>query len=92
MAGYVELDEVRTWYDELSSGSSRDPELSPAGPDHCPVVSAKLAHLNWEEPTLTPLTWAGVSSRTLDFLATDTVLTLAPVRRAGRMPSQGETR
>ena len=54
MAGYVELDEVRPWYDELSSGSSGDPEH--------------------------------------DFLATDPVLTLAPVRRAARMPSQGETR
>jgi pimeloyl-ACP methyl ester carboxylesterase len=141
VAGCVELDEVRTWYDELSSRSSGDPELSPDGPDHFPVVSAKLARLNWEEPTLTPADLGGVSSRTLvmvgdddevmlehaiamyraipdaelavvpgtshgllhekpalcnelilDFLTTEAVPTLAPVRRAGRMPSQGETR
>jgi pimeloyl-ACP methyl ester carboxylesterase len=116
-------------------------ELSPDGPDRFAVVSAKLARLNWEEPTLTPADLGGVSSRTLvmvgdddevmlehaiamyraiadaelavvpgtshgllhekpalcnelilDFLTTDPVPTLAPVRRAGRMPSQGETR
>jgi pimeloyl-ACP methyl ester carboxylesterase len=43
----------------------------PDGPDHFPVVSAKLARLNWEEPTLSPSDLGGVSSRT------------APPREAG---------
>jgi pimeloyl-ACP methyl ester carboxylesterase len=108
-------------------------ELSPDGPEHFPVVWAKLARMNWEEPTLTTSDLSRVTSRTLvmlgdddevtlehaiamyrglpeaelavvpgtshgllyekpalcnatvvDFLATDPVPTIAPIRRAGR--------
>jgi pimeloyl-ACP methyl ester carboxylesterase len=107
-------------------------ELSPDGPEHFPVVSAKLARMNWEEPTFSVTDLIDVTSRTLvmigdddevalehaiamyrglrdaelavvpgtshgllhekpvlcnaimvDFLTTEPVLTLAPVRRAG---------
>jgi pimeloyl-ACP methyl ester carboxylesterase len=46
-------------------------ELSPDGPDHFPVVSAKLAHMNWEEPTLAASELSGVRSRTLVMLGDD---------------------
>jgi pimeloyl-ACP methyl ester carboxylesterase len=108
-------------------------ELSPDGPEHFPVVAAKLARMNWEEPALRTGELSGLRSRTLvmlgdddevtlehavamyrglpdaelavvpgtshgllhekpalcnaimvDFLTTDPVPTLAPVRRAGR--------
>jgi pimeloyl-ACP methyl ester carboxylesterase len=46
-------------------------ELSPDGPDHYPVVSAKLARMNFEEPTLTAADLRGVTSRTLVMLGDD---------------------
>ena len=46
-------------------------ELSPDGADHFPVVSAKLARLNWEEPTLTASDLGGVASRTLVMVGDD---------------------
>jgi pimeloyl-ACP methyl ester carboxylesterase len=51
-------------------------ELSPDGADHFPVVSAKLARLNWEEPTLTAADLAGVTSRTLVMVGDDDEVTL----------------
>ena len=51
-------------------------ELSPDGPDHFPVVSAKLAHMNWEEPTLTASDLSAVTSRTLVMLGDDDEVTL----------------
>jgi pimeloyl-ACP methyl ester carboxylesterase len=46
-------------------------ELSPDGPDHYPVVFAKLARMNWEEPTLAPSDLRAVTSRTLVMLGDD---------------------
>jgi pimeloyl-ACP methyl ester carboxylesterase len=46
-------------------------ELSPDGPDHYPVVSAKLTRVNWEEPTLAASELSGVTSRTLVMLGDD---------------------
>jgi pimeloyl-ACP methyl ester carboxylesterase len=46
-------------------------ELSPDGPDHFPVVSAKLVRMNWEEPTLSVSELSGVTSRTLVMLGDD---------------------
>lgn len=46
-------------------------ELSPDGPDHYPVVEAKLVRLNREEPTLTEADLSGVTSRTLVMLGDD---------------------
>jgi pimeloyl-ACP methyl ester carboxylesterase len=112
-------------------------ELSPDGPDHFRVVAAKLARMNWEEPTLEASDLSDVTSRALvmlgdddevtlehgvamyrgladaelavvpgtshgllhekpalcnailvDFLASDPVPTIAPVRRAGRRPGK----
>jgi pimeloyl-ACP methyl ester carboxylesterase len=51
-------------------------ELSPDGPEHFPVVSAKLARMNWEEPTLTPADLSGVASRSLVMLGDDDEVTL----------------
>jgi pimeloyl-ACP methyl ester carboxylesterase len=51
-------------------------ELSPDGPDHFPVVSAKLARMNWEEPTLTASDLSAVTSRTLVMLGDDDEVTL----------------
>jgi pimeloyl-ACP methyl ester carboxylesterase len=50
-------------------------ELSPDGPDHFPVVSAKLARMNWEEPTLTASDLSQVTSRTLVMLGDDDEVT-----------------
>jgi pimeloyl-ACP methyl ester carboxylesterase len=46
-------------------------ELSPDGPDHFPVVNAKLARMNWEEPTLTASDLSGVTSRALVMVGDD---------------------
>jgi pimeloyl-ACP methyl ester carboxylesterase len=51
-------------------------ELSPDGPDHFPVVSAKLARMNWEEPTLADSELSGVASRTLVMIGDDDEVTL----------------
>jgi pimeloyl-ACP methyl ester carboxylesterase len=51
-------------------------ELSPDGPEHFPVVYAKLARMNWEEPTLTPSDLSGVPSRTLVMVGDDDEVTL----------------
>jgi pimeloyl-ACP methyl ester carboxylesterase len=51
-------------------------ELSPDGPDHYPVVSAKLARVNWEEPTLGGSDLSGVTSRTLVMIGDDDEVTL----------------
>jgi pimeloyl-ACP methyl ester carboxylesterase len=51
-------------------------ELSPDGADHFPVVHAKLARMNWEEPTLAASDLGGVRSRTLVMLGDDDEVTL----------------
>jgi pimeloyl-ACP methyl ester carboxylesterase len=51
-------------------------ELSPDGPDHFPVVSAKLARMNWEEPALAASELGGVTSRTLVMIGDDDEVTL----------------
>ena len=51
-------------------------ELSPDGPDHFRVVSAKLARMNWEEPTLAASDLSGVTSRTLVMTGDDDEVTL----------------
>jgi pimeloyl-ACP methyl ester carboxylesterase len=51
-------------------------ELSPDGADHFPVVAAKLARMNWEEPTLTASDLTKVTSRTLVMLGDDDEVTL----------------
>jgi pimeloyl-ACP methyl ester carboxylesterase len=51
-------------------------ELSPDGADHFPVVAAKLARMNWEEPTLTASDLSKVTSRTLVMLGDDDEVTL----------------
>jgi pimeloyl-ACP methyl ester carboxylesterase len=51
-------------------------DLSPDGPDHFPVVHAKLARMNWEEPTLTAADLQGVAARTLVMIGDDDEVTL----------------
>jgi pimeloyl-ACP methyl ester carboxylesterase len=51
-------------------------ELSPDGADHFPVVFAKLARMNWEEPTLDASDLSGVTSRTLIMIGDDDEVTL----------------
>jgi pimeloyl-ACP methyl ester carboxylesterase len=51
-------------------------ELSPDGPDHYPIVAAKLTRLNWDEPTLAVSDLSGVTSRTLVMLGDDDEVTL----------------
>jgi pimeloyl-ACP methyl ester carboxylesterase len=51
-------------------------ELSPDGADHHPVVSAKLARMNWEEPTLAASELSGLTRRTLVMLGDDDEVTL----------------
>jgi pimeloyl-ACP methyl ester carboxylesterase len=51
-------------------------ELSPDGPDHFPVVNAKLARMNWEEPTLAASELSGVTSRALVMIGDDDEVTL----------------
>jgi hypothetical protein len=51
-------------------------ELSPEGPDHFPVVAAKLARVNWEEPTPAAADLSGVASRALVMLGDDDEVTL----------------
>ena len=51
-------------------------ELSPDGPDHYPVVVAKLAEMHAREPTLTQRDLNGVRSRTLVMLGDDDEVTL----------------
>jgi pimeloyl-ACP methyl ester carboxylesterase len=46
-------------------------ELSPDGPDHFPVVLAKLKRMEYEEPTLRAGDLGAVASRTLVMLADD---------------------
>jgi pimeloyl-ACP methyl ester carboxylesterase len=50
-------------------------ELSPDGPDHYPVVVAKLAEMHAREPTLTQRDLSGVRSRTLVMLGDDDEVT-----------------
>jgi pimeloyl-ACP methyl ester carboxylesterase len=51
-------------------------ELSPDGPDHFAVVGAKLARMNWEEPTLAVSDLRGLTSRTLVMIGDDDEVTL----------------
>jgi pimeloyl-ACP methyl ester carboxylesterase len=51
-------------------------ELSPDGPDHVPEVSAKLARMNWEEPTLTGSDLSAATNRTLVMIGDDDEVTL----------------
>jgi pimeloyl-ACP methyl ester carboxylesterase len=51
-------------------------ELSPDGPEHYPVVSAKLTRMNWEEPTLAASDLSDVTSRTLVMLGDDDEVTI----------------
>jgi pimeloyl-ACP methyl ester carboxylesterase len=51
-------------------------ELSPDGAEHFPVVSAKLARMNWEEPRLRTSDLSRVTSRTLVMLGDDDEVTL----------------
>lgn len=59
--------------DVLAAGYA---ELSPDGAEHFPVVHAKLARMNWEEPTLAPSDLSGVPSRTLVMVGDDDEVTL----------------
>jgi len=51
-------------------------QLSPDGPEHYPIVAAKLTRMNWEEPTLAISDLNGVMSRTLVMLGDDDEVTL----------------
>ena len=51
-------------------------ELSPDGADHFPVVHAKLARANWEEPTLGASDLRELPNRTLVMLGDDDEVTL----------------
>jgi pimeloyl-ACP methyl ester carboxylesterase len=48
-------------------------QVSPDGPEHFPVVAAKLAWLHAQEPTLTTADLKGVTSRTLVLVGDDEV-------------------
>jgi pimeloyl-ACP methyl ester carboxylesterase len=50
--------------------------LSPDGADHFQVVTAKLARMNWAEPTLDASDLSGVTSRTLVVIGDDDEVTL----------------
>jgi pimeloyl-ACP methyl ester carboxylesterase len=51
-------------------------QLSPDGPEHFPVVLAKLKRMDFEEPTLTASQLGAVVNRTLVMLADDDEVTL----------------
>jgi pimeloyl-ACP methyl ester carboxylesterase len=51
-------------------------ELSPDGPDHFPIVAAKLQRMDFEEPTLSASDLGAIASRTLVMLADDDEVTL----------------
>jgi pimeloyl-ACP methyl ester carboxylesterase len=51
-------------------------ELSPDGPGHYSVVSAKLARMNWEEPMLAASDLSAVTSPTLVMIGDDDEVTL----------------
>jgi pimeloyl-ACP methyl ester carboxylesterase len=51
-------------------------ELSPDGPDHFPLVLAKLKRMDFEEPTLRAADLGAIASRTLVMLADDDQVTL----------------
>jgi pimeloyl-ACP methyl ester carboxylesterase len=51
-------------------------QLSPDGPDHYDVVQAKLARMNFEQPTLDQRELAGVKARTLVMVGDDDEMTL----------------
>lgn len=51
-------------------------ELSPDGPDHYPIVAAKLTRMNWEEPTLASSDLSAMTRRTLVMLGDDDEVTL----------------
>ncbi|MPZ13050.1 MAG: alpha/beta fold hydrolase [Chloroflexi bacterium] len=51
-------------------------ELSPDGPDHFAVVSAKLARMNWEEPMLAASDLSAVTSRVLIMTGDDDEVTV----------------
>jgi len=67
------------WLPGVLDGSAEPPdfmaamygEVSPDGIDHYPVVTAKLARMHDEEPSLTPADLAGVPCRTLVMLGDD---------------------
>lgn len=65
-------------------------ELSPDGPAHFPVVSAKLARMNFEEPTLAASDLRGLARRTLVMLADDDEVTLEHAIATYRALPQGE--
>ena len=46
-------------------------EVSPDGPDHYPIVAAKLDRMHREEPSLTPADLNGITNRTLVMVADD---------------------
>ncbi len=67
-------------------------ELSPDGPDHFPVVNAKLARMNREEPTLTASDLSGLTSRTLVMIGDDDEVTLEHAIAMYRGPSRRRAR
>jgi hypothetical protein len=91
--------DARAWAPNLASlavhfTSSRAATRSchPDGPDHFPVVHAKLAHTHWQEPTLTASDLGGMASRTLVMIGDDDEVTLehavAMYRASGRRSSR----
>lgn len=65
------------WHDGVLDGEPPDflensyTELSPDGPEHYPVVIAKLAAMHAEQPSFTPADLGQVSCRTLVLIADD---------------------
>jgi pimeloyl-ACP methyl ester carboxylesterase len=65
-------------------------ELSPDGPDHFPIVAAKLRRMDHEEPTLAAADLQALAARTLVMLADDDEVTLEHAVAMYRALPEGE--
>jgi pimeloyl-ACP methyl ester carboxylesterase len=65
-------------------------ELSPDGPDHFPIVAAKLRRMDYEEPTLAAADLQALTARTLVMLADDDEVTLEHAIAMYRALPEGE--
>ena len=69
--GAVDLDDAAAAF--LATGYG---EVSPDGPEHFPIVAAKMARMHAEEPSLAVSDLEGVTSRTLVMVGDDDEVTL----------------
>jgi pimeloyl-ACP methyl ester carboxylesterase len=67
------IDPDREVHEAIARGYA---ELSPDGPDHFPVVAAKLKRMDFEEPTLSASDLGAITNRTLAMFGDDDEITL----------------